>query len=98
MTDYDYKELVSDLEYYAERQGLWADIQPELIKAAADGIKQLTKERDAAIEELRSVSNNCRFCKWYIKRPYGGENCICPVPCMVDGNPDRWEWRGKAND
>lgn len=55
-------------------------------------LRKVIKERDAAIADLRSVNYNCIFCKYEDRNKLS--NCSFPEPCCVDGNPDRWEWRG----
>ena len=105
----EYKELVDRLKCYADTAddmvyGICVNA-PEAMKAAADAIEQLStkcrqleKERDAAVADLKQAS----------KIPYGGcylctsiRTEICKECYRSDmfaeiaKNPtDHWEWRG----
>lgn len=56
-------------------------------------LNRVREERNAAIEELRSIPANCFCCLWA-----DGNSCNSPSPCYVDDNPDRWEWRGVPDE
>lgn len=76
----------------AERYDLFevalAEIQSLKVKLA-----QVTKERDAAVKDLRSVFGKCRFCRWYI--PPVGPYAKCTK--LNNNFKDCWEWRGVAD-
>ena len=63
----------------------WYDA-PDLVKE----VKRLTKERDAAVADLREAittvcDDECKFCKY-------GNSTECAVCSTVV--EDKWEWRG----
>ena len=97
----DYKELVAALREEAEAvQAIEWEIPictNNHIAQAADVIEHLTKERDAAVADIRylfgSPSFKCDICKFR----------VCPPlekPCVnCGGRRKNWEWRGvQEND
>ena len=72
-----------DCESYDECTG-------ELTADALACIKQLERERDAAIKDIPRA---CGYCKHYAHRKT--HECHSKVPCAnVSGVNTRWEWRG----
>lgn len=85
----DYKELIE--KFRAKRNDGWqkdGSYQEQIITVqdildAADVIEQLTKERDAAVSDLKEAMP-CRACKHLADLEYC-KNCYLE---------NHWEWRG----
>lgn len=60
----------------------------DLIESLSEQLEQVTRERDAAIEEL-SYARKCSICKKHLSE---GGDCYGNHKCG-NGNPD-WQWRG----
>lgn len=95
----DYKELVFNLMFLAkychsEYNDLCVDDE---LKNAANAIEQLIKERDAAVADLKEISD-CGYCKWF--RDFGIKvGCVCQESCNnISGVNTMWEWRGVGGD
>ena len=86
----DYKELLGDIGDCLIAQPS-ETLCKRVLREAADAIEQLVKECDAAIADLRGLADNCSFCVHYTAAEVP---CKSKKPCCIDGNPDRWEWRG----
>lgn len=92
----DYKELILELRSKAENirecnHDPWT--ADDYVKAA-NAIKQLAKERDAAVADLDMAVNGqetypCRYCK------NNREGCNC---WNEDEGYANWEWRGVRED
>lgn len=70
-----YKEVIYDLRHYF--------YDTEVVLEAADAIEQLVKERDAAVDDLKSAMP-CKACKHLTDLGY------CER-CYLERH---WEWRG----
>lgn len=77
----DYKELISKLR---KKDGCNCECLD-----AATAIETLLAERDAAVEDLRFVSD-CTSCKYY---PFDG-SCDACLECSCENENVAWEWRG----
>lgn len=60
----------------------------DLIESLSAQLEQVTRERDAAVEEL-SYTRKCSICKKHLSE---GGDCYGNHKCG-NGNPD-WQWRG----
>lgn len=91
----DYKEQIEELRFlssHVSEQMCDADGKDPLEKAA-DAIKTLLAERDAAI---KFVPHNCQTCKWWETVKPGMACCKAPEEsgaCYL-GKGMAWEWRG----
>lgn len=75
----DYKEVIRRLDGCVEFDG-------NLLDDAADAIETLLAERDAALEELRSIG--CEVCAHLCDYSFNSPCCTC-------GDADNnWQWRG----
>lgn len=92
------QEAVNAIEQLVwERDELYEEVMNCTKKIGCKAIEQVKKERDAAIYEMRREADNCKWCRWHDK-DHHIKSCVCPETCCVDGNPDRWEWRGVQNE
>lgn len=84
----DVQNLLAVLREY-EIFGHW--LPADLAQMTVRTIESLLKERDAAVEDIRTLGrmgeNTCAVCK-NRNRGEGGEKCI---GCLIE---DNWEWRG----
>lgn len=93
------EEAIKYLQDYIDN-GLWSSyvggvVIPSL-KVAISALKNIDlikKERDVAIFQLHHSSDPCKYCKWADQNKQY-KRCTSPNPCCVNGNPDRWEWKG----
>jgi hypothetical protein len=61
-----------------------------------DEIERLTRERDAAVTELKIASGSCKYCAHHVpsKMPMGVGDCrSIPKPTYGLGC-ENWQWRG----
>lgn len=91
----DYKELIDKLresEAHMGRFGIFARaVKRAEIKAVADAIEQLVKERDAAVAALKE-DGDCDYCKHSLT---GCENRLEFTTAVIGTcGGENWEWRG----
>ncbi len=90
----DYEQIAQEVLEYKVRTEL-AEFHPTICSWAAHAIRELIRERDAALEMLRG---ECRACKHNCGWCNVGEckECIHESDSGCDGKEsvDKWEWIG----
>lgn len=94
----DYKGLIDRLNAYSAKYQCHGGITAE----AADAIKTILAERDAALEELRGICWCCAYGEKWDKAPAWSKMATCKYMreqgvLAISGGKRKckhWEWRG----
>ena len=98
-------EILSNVEFdeciefpYAVHTMLQTDA--DLIESLSAQLDQVTRERDAAVEDLRGYCSTCVF-----KKPCIVTGCVGDMgeackqcPCLDCANGRKWQWRGAEKE